>query len=291
MRGAPAQALPLFERALAVAETEPGLADLRLGLQLNQAAALGNLDRYDAAIAAGVQARQMADEVGNLVRLAQALSLLGELLFAVGRWDDALAEVDVSQLSKDPAAECLDLGIAATIRLHRADPTALRHLVEAEEHAARLGGLVIGTFALARSLEREQAGSATEALAVLMDGLLESEEIEELAVLLAEAVRLAVEVGDVKAARTLVERAESVADASDVPHHLAVAPHCRGLLDRDPDLLLAAAEHYEAAGRPLPRAQALEAAGAALAERGDLAGAQRPLQHVAVVGRPRDRGR
>jgi DNA-binding CsgD family transcriptional regulator len=107
-----------------------------------------------------------------------------------------------------------------------------------------------------------------------MDGLLDTEEMEESAGLLAEATRLAIEVGDERTAKTLVERAESMAGDSDVPHHLAVAPHCRGLLDRDPDLLLAAAEHYAAASRPLPRAQALEAAGAALAERGDLGGAR-----------------
>jgi ATP/maltotriose-dependent transcriptional regulator MalT len=275
MRGESAQALPLFERALAVAETEPGLADLRLSLRLNQAAALGNLDRYDAAIPAAVQARQMADEVGNLVRLAHAQSLLGELLFDTGRWDDALAEVDVlSKVPKAPTTECLELGIAAKIRLHRADPAAARHLAEAEQHADRLGGWVICALALARSLEREQSGSAKEALAVLLDGPLDTEEMEESAGLLAEATRLAIEVGDIRTAKTLVERAESMAGDSDVPHHLAVAPHCRGLLDRDPDLLLAAAEHYAAAGRPLPRAQALEAAGAALAERGDLGGAR-----------------
>ncbi|GAA4462422.1 ATP-binding protein [Phytohabitans houttuyneae] len=275
MRGESAQALPLFDRALTVAETEPGLADLRLGLQINQAAVLGNLDRQEEAIPAAVQARQMADEVGNLVRLAQAQSTLGELLFETGRWDDALAEVDlVSQIPKNPPTECLDLGIAAKIRLHRADPAAARHLAEAEEHAARLGDLVICALALARSLAREQAGAPKEALAELMDGMLDTEEMEESAGLLAEATRLAIEVGDVKTARTLVERAESMAGDSDVPHHLAVAPHCRGLLDRDPELLLAAAEHYAAAKRPLPRAQALEAAGAALAERGDLGGAR-----------------
>jgi DNA-binding CsgD family transcriptional regulator/tetratricopeptide (TPR) repeat protein len=275
MRGEPAQALPLFERALGVAETEPGLADLRLSLQLNQASALANLDRYDVAIPAAAQARQMADEVGNLVRLAQAQSVLGELLFETGRWDDALAEVDVlSKVPKAPSTECLELGIAAKIRLHRADPAAARHLAEAEQHAARLGGLVICTLALARSLELEQAGSAKAALTVLMDGLLDTEEMEESAGLLAEATRLAMEVGDEPTAATLVERAESMAGDSDVPHQLAIAPHCRGLLDRDPELLLAAAEHYAAAGRPLPRAQALEAAGAALAERGDQGGAR-----------------
>jgi len=275
MRGDSAQALPLFERALAVAETEPGLTDLRLSLQLNQAAALANVDRYDAAIPAAMQARQMADEVGNLVRLGQAQSLLGELLFEAGRWDDALAEVDVlSKVPKSPSVDCLELGIAAKIRLHRADPAAARHLAEAEQHTARLGGWVICALALAKSLEREQSGSVKEALAVLIDGALDTEEMEESAGLLAEATRLAIEVGDKPTARRLVERAESMAGDSDVPHHLAVAPHCRGLFDRDSELLLAAAEHYAAASRPLPRAQALEAAGAALAERGDLGGAR-----------------
>jgi len=275
MRGNSAQALPLFERALVVAETEPGLADLRLGLQINQAAVLANVGRYDAGIPAAVQARQMADEVGNLVRLGQAQSLLGELLFETGRWDDALAEVDlVSHVSKDPSAECLDLGIAAKIRLHRADPTAGRHLAEAEQHVSRLGGLVICALALAKSLEREQSGAPKEALAELMDGLLDTEELEETAGLLAEATRLAIEVGDAETARTLLARAESMAGDSGVPHHLAIAPHCRGLVDRDPELLLTAAEHYAAAGRPLPRAQALEAAGAALAGRGDQGGAR-----------------
>ena len=275
MRGESTQALPLFERAIAVAEAEPGLGDLRVGLQINQAVVLGNLDAHEAALAAALQARKMADDVGNLARLAQAQTVLGELLFAVGQWDDALAEVDlVSQVPKEPAAVCLDLGIAATIRLHRADPTAARHLAEAEEHAALLGGLVIGALALARSLEREQAGSPKQALAVLTDGLAESEEIEEVAALLAEAVRLAVETRDHTTAGMLVQRAESIAGDSDVPHRKAVAPHCRGLLDRDHELLLAAAEQYAKAGRPLPRAQALEAAGAALAEQGNLGAAR-----------------
>jgi len=71
-----------------------------------------------------------------------------------------------------------------------------------------------------------------------------------------------------------VQRAEAVAGASDVPHRQAVGPHCRGLLDHDPANLLKAAQHYQAAGRMLPRAQALEAAGVALADRGDVAGAR-----------------
>src|SRR5262249_53055939 len=81
MRGEAAKALPLFERALAAIEGDSALVDLRLVLQINQAAALGYLDRYDDAISAAAQVRQLADEAGNVVRLGQAQSVLGELLF------------------------------------------------------------------------------------------------------------------------------------------------------------------------------------------------------------------
>jgi DNA-binding CsgD family transcriptional regulator/tetratricopeptide (TPR) repeat protein len=277
MRGEPGEALPMFERALAVAEGDPALADLRLMLQINQAVALGDLDRYSDAISAAEQVRQLADEAGNVVRLAQAQSVLGELLFDVGRWDDALAEVDVVAASaKDLVVECCDLGVAATIQLHRGDAAAGRHLADAAQHAPRLSQRrVIGSLTLARSLYREQAGTPAEALAVLMTGITEdNEETEETSDLLADAARLAVTVGDGAAARTVVSRAESLARTSDVPHRLAIGPHCRGLLDRDPARLLRAAEHYKAAGRRLPRAQALEAAGAAYAGNGDLSTAR-----------------
>jgi len=270
------KALPLFERALAVAEGDPALADLRLLLQINHAVALGDLDRYDDAISAAEQVRQLADAAGNVVRLAQAQSALGELLFDVGRWDDALAEVDpVFGVSKDPAVECCDHGLAATIQLHRGEPEAVQHIADAEEFADRLGNRIVGSLALAKSLQREQADEPEEALAVLLEGLSEPvEDAEEKADLLADAVRLAVSVGDKMSAGTLVRRAEAVSRTSDVPHRKAVAPHCRGLMDSDPTLLLRAADHYRTAGRMLPRAQALEAAGVALAEQGDIAGAR-----------------
>ena len=86
-------ALPLFDRALAVTESDPALTDLRLLLQINKAVALGNLDRYEEALAAAGQARHLADQVGTAFRLAQAHGALGQLLFETGRWDDALAEV------------------------------------------------------------------------------------------------------------------------------------------------------------------------------------------------------
>jgi DNA-binding CsgD family transcriptional regulator len=203
--------------------------------------------------------------------------VVGELLFDVGRWDDALAEVDLgSQPLSDPSVECSAHGLAATIQFHRGDTTAAKHLAEAEHFAARLGDdRLLGPLALARSLDREQADAPAEALAVLTDGLCGSAgEVEEAVDLMADAVRLAMTVGDEGAARDVVRRAEAVTTTSDVPHHRAVGPHCRGLLDRDPVRLLEAADHYASANRMLPRAQALEAAAVALADGGDVSGAR-----------------
>jgi ATP/maltotriose-dependent transcriptional regulator MalT len=276
MRGEGPRALPLFDRALAAAEGDPSLVDLRLMLQINYAAQLGDLDRYDAAISAGEQVRKLADDSGNVARLAQAQVVVGELLYDVGRWDDALAEVDLGPGPvPDPSAECTAHGLAATIQFHRGELSAERHLATAERCATRLGDRVLGSLVLARSLDREQADSPADALAVLMDGLsTEDGEVEEAADLMADAVRLAVTVGDRHTARAVITRAEAVAVAAEAPHRRAVGPHCRGLLDRDPARLLEAADHYAAAGRVLPRAQALEAAAQALADRGDVAGAR-----------------
>ena len=53
VQGHMTDALPLFDRALAVTESDPALTDLRLLLQINKAVTLGNLDRYEEALRRG----------------------------------------------------------------------------------------------------------------------------------------------------------------------------------------------------------------------------------------------
>jgi hypothetical protein len=74
-------AVPLYDRALTATQSDPALTDLRLLLQINKAVTLGDLDRYEEALAAAGQARHLADQVGTTVRLAQAHGALGQLLF------------------------------------------------------------------------------------------------------------------------------------------------------------------------------------------------------------------
>src|SRR5260370_29976402 len=108
VQGQMADALPLFDRALTVTEADPALTDLRLLLQINKAVTLGYLDQYEHAFAAAGQARDLADQVGTTIRLAQAHGALGQLLFETGRWDDALAEVKTRPdgLKGPAAASC-----------------------------------------------------------------------------------------------------------------------------------------------------------------------------------------
>jgi tetratricopeptide (TPR) repeat protein len=272
MQGDLTGALPLFDRALAVTQSDPALTDLRLLLQVNQAVTLGNLDRYEEALAVAGQARQLAGQIGAAIRLAQAHAALGQLLFETGRWDDALAEVEsMPEDLKEPAAACGDLGIAAVIGFHRGDADAARrHLAAAVPHAERIGQRLISPLALARSLDREQDGALPEALAALTDAFDgNTEDVEEIEDLLTDAVRLATATGDLGTAQALAGQAAALADGSEIPHRQANALYCRGLLDHDAPRLLVAAAGYDQAGRPLLRAKALEAAAGHLVDTGD----------------------
>jgi len=261
VRGRMTDALPLFDRALAVTQADQALTDLRLLLQINKAVTLGDLDRYEEALAAAGQARDLADQVGTAIRLAQAHCVLGELLFETGRWDDALAEVELLPENLNGVA-CCNLGIAAVISFHRGEiDAARRHLAAAVPYAERIGHRLIVSLVLAHSLDREHDGALPEALAALTDAFDgNTEEVEEIEDLLADAVRLAMETGDLSTAQALAGRAATLAAESEIPHRQANALYCRSLLDHDASQLLSAAERYDDAGRPLLSGKALEAA-------------------------------
>lgn len=272
MQGQLTDALPLFDRALAVTQADPALTDLRLLLEINKAVTLGNLDRFDEAFAAARQARQLAEQVGTAIRMGQARSALGQLLFDTGRWDEAVTEVGILHDDlKEAAAACSDLGIAAVICLHRGDVAEARsHLADAVPYAERIGIRVVPPLALARSLDLEQAGSLKEALAVLTAGFADNtEELQEIEDLLPDAMRLTTELGKRSEAKSLAGHALALAADSQIPHRRANALYCGGLLDDDAAVLLDAAERYGEASRPLPRARALEAAAAAFVRAGD----------------------
>ena len=295
MQARTGDALELFDRALTVTQADPALTDLRILLQVNKAVTLGDLDQYEGAFAAARQAQQLADRAGLTVRRSQAHCCLGELLFNTGQWAEALTEVGVvPEDTKDPGVACCDHGIAAVISFHRGDTgAAQQHLSAAAPHAKQIGNRVVGALTLARSLDAEQAGDLTRALDSLTAGLEnEAEELDEIEGLLADAVRLAIKLGNTGTARTLADRTETLARDSQVPHRQASALFCRGLLDRDAGLLLEAADRYRDASRPLEGAQALEAAAEIFLERDERGAARtaftRSLDLYTVLGAARD---
>ncbi len=98
--------------------------------------------------------------------------------------------------------------------------------------------------------------------------------------LLGDAVRLALKVGDKDTAQTIAGQAATLAEGSEIPHRQANALYCRGMVDRDADVLLAAAQRYADSGRPLPRAKALEAAAECLVEADDRTAARQAFEQA-----------
>lgn len=269
VHGQPTDALPLFDQALALTQADPALSDLRLLLQVNKGIVLSTLDRHEQAFATLRPAMRQADQIGTAMRRAQAHSALGQALFTIGRWDDALAEIGTLPADlKEPAMACCELALAATASFHRADTEAARQqLASATAFARRIGHRVIPEFAMARSIDRETAGAPEDALAILVDAITRGDGLGETEDLVDDAVRLATATGDTGTARSFTDRAAAGAE-SQIPHRRASALYCRGLLDSDPGRLLEAASRYDDAGRPLMRAKALEAAAQAFVRAG-----------------------
>jgi DNA-binding NarL/FixJ family response regulator len=285
IRGEVSRSLPMFERALNVTQREPELADLQLLLSINHSVALGNLDRYEEAITAARHVCELAERTGS-ARQAQVQTVLGELLLDTGRWDDALLAVTaVPDDLKDPAGACCDLGVAAVISFHRGDARAGReYLVAAQRPAELVGGRVVRSLALAISLDAESSGDPTHALDTLLAGLSrDAEELEEIEGLLPDAVRIAVELGQLDRAHEVSAHVERVAATGETPHCAADVLYCRGLLAADASLLLAAEDAYQQMGRVLARAAAARAAGEVLATAGDLPQARRAFAHALEV--------
>jgi DNA-binding CsgD family transcriptional regulator len=285
IRGDLAGALPLYDRGLAVTEMDPALTDLGLLLQVNKALTLVNLDLCDEALKTAEGAQQLADQVGTAMRQAQAHGALGQALYEIGRWDDALTELAVMPEDlKEPLAACCELSIAAEIAFHRNETTTARQfLANANAHRQQIGQLPIPPLLLAQSLDREEAGALDDALEILTTAVGGNPDVGEFEDLLGDAIRLALKTGDKATARTIAGQAGTLAEGTEIPHRQASALYCRGMVDRDACVLLAAAQRYADAGRPLPQAKALEAAAECLVEADERPAARQAFERAVEV--------
>ncbi|MET9618592.1 helix-turn-helix transcriptional regulator [Kitasatospora indigofera] len=265
------KALAAADNALAVLRFGDEYAELCAWAFEGKATALQNLDRLADADVVGRDALEDERLIGHPGSAVLHTGLAVQGIWA-GRWDDSLASLaanaeqaraDASFGLRGQNPEILHHGATAFIAGHRDDrETARRHLE---------AGLRLSTAALpdwensefllaAQALEAERGGAPDQALAVLSRLL----EIRPGQLLLPHpwlptVIRLALDLGDTATAREASEMSKSEALREKTPAGAtAAAAHCRGLLEADPALVLQAAAHYEAVGRPFEQAQALE---------------------------------
>ena len=261
MQGRTADALPLYDRALAVTEAETALTDLRLMLLINKAVTLGDLDLYEDAFASAREAKQLADRAGIVVRRAQARCCLGELLFNTGHWDDAMAEVGVAQeVTKDPGVACCDHGIAAVICFHRAS-WAPRGVTwpRPRRMRSRSGTAWSARWPWPAAWTPSRRGRCRRRSTCSRNSPTTRRNSTRSRTCWPTASG-SPRKWATRPPRALSGRAVALADDTDIPHRQANALYCQGLVDQDAGRLLKAAEHYRDARRPLLGAKALEAA-------------------------------
>jgi DNA-binding NarL/FixJ family response regulator len=282
--------LELAERALAVIGDDPETADLRLLLLSNRLAVRANLGWE-----ADAEARELlalAERAGT-ARLPTARLLVAAYLFEAGRWDDALAELDVLLES---GAAVLDYavmggrGLAALIAGHRDDRAGAAAHLRAAQQLPDLAGNHRAIFSVellsAKAIAAEQDGRPGEAMALLAESQALATSIGDLAAMLGlpDLVRCALAAGDRAAAEAAVARCEAEAEASRRGGPATAAVRWgRGLADGDAAVLAGAVAYYRTVIRPLELGQALEDLAVVHAAVGDATAAKAALREAVQV--------
>jgi len=275
-------ALAVMERALAMLRDARETTDWLLLLLHNRMVLLGSLDRLAEADTAMRQLVTAAERYASPHRLASSRCGAAEILYGVGRWDEALAELETLAEDAFPVLPINQLqlhGLSALIAAHRDEQaTADGHLAAVADQPTPAGAAAghAQLLVMARAVLAERGGHPHQALAVLAGVLNAAHEagLSDRWSWLPDLTRLAVDAGDPDTAGAAAAASAEDAEAGATPSRAAAAEHCRGLLDGDPSPLLAAADSYRTVGRPLELARVLEDAAVLLAGRGDLAAAK-----------------
>jgi DNA-binding CsgD family transcriptional regulator len=261
-----------YERALDAVGADVEATDLRLML----------LDGYGQALYDNDQLAESRQTIREALRLAEHAALprqasvrvtAAQLWFEDGSWDHALAEL--TDVNPPLAAYWLIIhGIRALVAMHRDEPeTAAEAMREVGGDLApgSFGGEWVELRIAARALAAERAGDPGRVLgelAPLLDPAVEAEYFIRYQ-LLPTAVRAALAVGDMAAARAVAADSAAEAERGGTPSMRAAAEQCRGLLGGDGGVLRAAGEVFAGVGRPLLAGQAFEDAAVAYAQGGD----------------------
>ena len=273
----PADALEIIDDAVRLADQSSGRQGHRFPIHVTRGFILTELDRLDEAIATLEAGRRIGEELGIRWHLPNYQMIAAVTRFLAGEWDDAIAEVEAARELAVETGEShsLILGhcVQSLIWLHRNDLSRARQAVSAAmgqlgEPGPRYRALW-AMWADAVLLEAE--GKAADAFAVLAECW---DWCEQLGLTLdyrafgPDLVRLALASGERDRALNVAAAVTEIAE-QNVPSLAGAALRCRGLAEKDAEILHAAVGAYAQGPRPLELALACEEAGAAFALQGD----------------------
>jgi DNA-binding CsgD family transcriptional regulator len=281
-------ALDHIDRALAAVAGDPELAMWQLDFLDNRTFTLQNLDRLAEASETLARTRVLATRLHHPVGRPHVATAVH--YYWLGRWDDALAELDlVAENGPESAyfdlriqAPLLQHGVGARIAAHRGDADALRsHLDTASAYPLTgVGEQENSDFlVVARAIDtgqRVDGEAALDALAPLLDPNYGRMTLRHQ--WLPDLIRLALDIGDHEQAQAALElcRTEAARETTPARANAALA-RCQALVDGDPEPLLATADYYAQIGRRVEMATTLADAAVLLARRDEIDRAQRTL--------------
>jgi DNA-binding CsgD family transcriptional regulator len=199
--------------------------------------------------------------------------------YVAGRWDDACADAEAGLALVDEGTapgnvSLLGRGILARLAIHRGDLDAADALLRRGEADLLTNGPQIGADIVmwTRSLlleARGDIGAATTVLAFEWDAMAGMRYFLSWRSVAPDLVRLCLAGGERERAGAVTADAEAGARRAGGIHSAeAAGRRCRGLLERDPDVLVEAAHLFRKSPRAVDTAATVEDAGAAMADAG-----------------------
>jgi len=216
-------------------------------------------------------------------RLLTLRSVATTTYYHLGRWDDALVELEIAlELLEDRPVNDYEIvhvhGLAALIATHRDDQATLRrHLTVQDNLPPGLRTYPDDDFRLARALVAEQAGNVGVAVEVLASFVRLREhhpQERDRPYLLPTLVRLALAAGDLPVARWATTLCGRDTNTNEGPYASGAARHCHGLLDANPADLLAAVDSFRSIATIPALAGSLEDLAVVHGQRGELQAAR-----------------
>jgi DNA-binding CsgD family transcriptional regulator len=275
----------LIDEALPMTDGQPRLADLHLLMVYNRVGIAGELGDLEEAwdLARDTLARS---ELSGSPRLGTLRGNTACLAYELGRWDEAMAELDAAtevERDRDTEHPCIRVLIAG----HRdewleasRDLADLKVSTDGFAPPAWDKAATASNIAAVAVLDIERSGEPGRAVSLLAQWLGSGQEDRLLPFLyraLPGLVRLCLAAGDEPAARSAAQAASREAGRDPLARKQVTAQWCRGLVDGDVRAVLQAAGSLRGGGLLLYAGCAFEDAAVLLARCGEAAEARGAL--------------